>query len=84
MPTLRQDVMRILVDIDQELAGLRAIKEKLDPQSDEVLVTANRMVCMHAARMMAEDKLSSGEEIDPRDYEAIVALSSASKRWPGR
>ena len=82
MGTPREDLMRLLVEIDQQLADLRELTERLDLQTDEATEALNRMVCLEAARMMSEDKLKQGEDYELSDWETILALCRLSTNWP--
>jgi hypothetical protein len=82
MPTPREDLMRLLVEIDQQLADLRELLEGLEPPRDDGTKPIYRMVCLEAARMIVEEKLNMGEKPEQPDWEAILALCRLSKNWP--
>jgi hypothetical protein len=74
--------MRLLAEIDQQLADLRDLLEGLNMQSDETADALPRMVCLEAARRMTEDKLNLGENPEQPDWTTILALCRLSKNWP--
>ena len=81
MPIPREDLMRLLIDIDQQLTGLGELLEGLDMQSDKAGEALPRMICLDAARRMVEEKLNLGETPEQPDWATILALCRLSKNW---
>ena len=79
------DLMRLLVEIDQQLADLRDLLERpaIEMEFDERTKVIYRMVCLEAARRMAEDKLNSGIELPEDDWFTLLSLYRLSNSWFG-
>jgi hypothetical protein len=82
MPVPRETMMRLLIEIEQQLAGLVELVDSLDIQSDEATEPLYRMVCLEAARMIVEEKLNEGEKPGQPDWEGVLILCDLSKNWP--
>lgn len=83
MPIPREDVTRLLSKIDQQLAEVFERLDKRDMQVDDETSVLYGAVCLDAARRMAEDKLSSGEELQEDDWFTISTLYRLSNSWFG-
>jgi hypothetical protein len=82
MPIPREDLMRLLIEIEQQLAELCEMVDGLDIQSDEAGDALARMVCLEAARKMVEEKLNVGQTPEQPDWETILTLCNMPEEWP--
>jgi hypothetical protein len=89
MPIPRENLMRLLPEIDQQLGDLRDILEtpEIESQFDQRTTDIYRMVCLEVARAIAEDHLkypdgvgADGKELP--SWDALTALCRLSKNWP--
>ena len=82
-PIRREDVTRLLGKIDQQLADVFERLEKRAMQFCRRNQCLYGAVCLEAARRMAEDKLSSEEELSEDDWFTLLSLYRLSNSWFG-
>lgn len=84
MPATREDLMRLLIEIDEQWAGLRDLVEgpEAETESDARSEVFYRMVTLGAAQRMVEEKLNEGEKPGQLYWEDILAFVRLSKTWP--
>lgn len=81
MPPTRDDQLRLLIDMDQRFAELCEVTKGIDQQSSQATKLLYRMICLHAARAMIEDKLKLGEQPNQPGWSTVFTLDRLSKEW---
>jgi hypothetical protein len=79
----REDLMRLLVDIDQRVTALRDALQAPAWQRDPSNKTLYHAVCLMAARRMCEELLNDDmERLGTPDWEVILKLANLPEDWP--